>query len=123
MTVAGDTAVSLGYRPGIYHRRRNPRRKPNARPNPRRKPNRRWKPNPRWKPKPPRRKPTFSTLAPSPTVCVTPRDLSPGRADAVSAEPAVAIVRAAKPIAILFIMMLIHCSEHPSLSEIKLGSS
>src|SRR6266849_5393687 len=112
-----------------YHRRPNrpkpkPRPNPNPPPNPRLKPNRgpnpRWRakargPNPRWKPKPrpnpkpprpkpPRPKPTV--VKPSPPEFATPRVPPPGRADAVNVALAVAIVAAAKPIAILGIMML-----------------
>jgi hypothetical protein len=42
--------------------------------------------------------------SPWPTDCSTPRESPPGRADAVRAELAVAIVRAANPIAILRIL-------------------
>jgi hypothetical protein len=54
--------------------------------------------------------------SPWPTDCSTPRESPPGRADAIRAELAVAIVRAANPIAILR-MMRVLCSEQPSLSE------
>ncbi len=96
----------------------NPRwkAKPRPKPNPRPKP--RWKPKPprpkpprpkppRPKPpppKPPRPKPTV--VKPSSPEFTTPRVPPPGRADAVNVELAVAIVTAAKPIAILRIMML-----------------
>ena len=46
-----------------------------------------------------------------------------GRADAVSIEPAVAIVTAAKPIAILRITVLIPFSEHPQPLGIKPDAS
>ncbi len=89
--------------------RRNPGWNPYTRPNPRRTTNPRRNPgwNPRWTTNPRPRQNILSMLSPWPTDCATPREPPPGRAAAVRVEPAVAIVRAAKPIATLRMMMSI----------------
>jgi hypothetical protein len=91
----------------LYHHRRrttNPRRNPGR--NPYTRPNPRRLTNPRRNPTP-RRKTTLTMLSARPTDCATPREPPLGTATAVSVQPAVAIVNAVKPIAILRMMMSI----------------
>jgi hypothetical protein len=112
---------ATGMSDSLYHHRRrttNPRRNPGwnpyTRPNPRRTTNPRR--NPGWTTNPRPRQNTLPMLSPWPTDCVTPREPPPGKAAAVRVKPAVAIVRAAKPIATLRMMMSIVLST-PGLSE------
>jgi hypothetical protein len=112
-------STTTGMGDSLYHHRRrttNPRRNPGR--NPYTRPNPRRTTNPRRDPTP-RRKPTLSMLSARPTDWATPREPPPGRAAAVRVEPAVAIVRAAKPIAILRMMMSIVLSTPASRIQLE----